>query len=313
MIQFNPQLHFSQFSPVELDETQRRLQEMQAEIQLLYFQTLPLKERCEVYQSAKKQHPNDPEAVTSLMEQFYGKAEDIGALEHELESIDHKVRELTEEKKIAALDPRGCCKLSRRVRKEANASYLFSPTSKQIYMLEKKNLGRSSMGKGPHKVKKAICLKSQKPVAVKIFRGGRSDLEVEILRRLEKLHDHFLVPSYKHKEVNQIIILNLEPGVALNQLTLPLTQDERRLIFTECKRQIEELHRKGIIHCDLKADNILYDREKGRVSIIDFGMSKLFARKEGGYTLQFWDGSQIVTQELDTIDNELERDLFIPK
>jgi ribosomal protein S6 kinase alpha-5 len=59
-----------------------------------------------------------------------------------------------------------------------------------------------------------------------------------------------------------------------------LTESEVRLYLAEILVAIEELHKNGIIHRDIKLDNVLIDKE-GHIRIADFGLSKegMFEKK----------------------------------
>lgn len=59
-----------------------------------------------------------------------------------------------------------------------------------------------------------------------------------------------------------------------------LQEDEVRIYLAEMILAVEELHRNGIIHRDIKPDNILIDAE-GHACLTDFGLSKegMFEKK----------------------------------
>jgi len=59
-----------------------------------------------------------------------------------------------------------------------------------------------------------------------------------------------------------------------------LSEAEARLYLAEILLAIEELHKNGIIHRDIKLDNILIDNT-GHACLTDFGLSKegMFEKK----------------------------------
>ena len=60
-----------------------------------------------------------------------------------------------------------------------------------------------------------------------------------------------------------------------------LIESEAKLYLAEILVGIEELHKNGIIHRDIKLENILIDKE-GHIKITDFGLSKdgMFEKKQ---------------------------------
>jgi serine/threonine protein kinase len=58
-------------------------------------------------------------------------------------------------------------------------------------------------------------------------------------------------------------------------LTLLKIPEEERAIYTnKIKNKVKKLHSLGIIHGDIHEDNIVVNREKDKVGLIDFGLSK---------------------------------------
>ena len=68
-------------------------------------------------------------------------------------------------------------------------------------------------------------------------------------------------------------------------------------ILRQILSALEACHKKGIVHRDLKLENILFDSSspKGAVKIIDFGQSKILMNKED--TKEFT-GSVMVTSNI---------------
>ena len=62
----------------------------------------------------------------------------------------------------------------------------------------------------------------------------------------------------------------------------PYTEDESRNIMIQLFQAIAYLHSKGIVHRDLKYENIMFanDTPKSEIKIIDFGLSQKFAAGE---------------------------------
>ncbi len=70
------------------------------------------------------------------------------------------------------------------------------------------------------------------------------------------------------------IILSYIPGKTLRELKVEkkLTWGKVRNIFLLILQTLSELHSKGYVHCDLKPQNVLYDRDE--IFLIDFAASR---------------------------------------
>src|SRR5205809_1508509 len=64
-----------------------------------------------------------------------------------------------------------------------------------------------------------------------------------------------------------------------------LPPDEARRIMQETADALGAAHAFGIIHRDVKPDNILLEGSRGRVVVTDFGIAKALSSTTGGATL----------------------------
>src|SRR5690606_19331421 len=71
------------------------------------------------------------------------------------------------------------------------------------------------------------------------------------------------------------LAMELVEGDALSGLPLPLPAERVRLLIGQLLRALEHAHAMGLIHRDLKPDNVLIERRNGRdhARIIDFGIA----------------------------------------
>lgn len=77
------------------------------------------------------------------------------------------------------------------------------------------------------------------------------------------------------------LVLEYKKGINLKELKKSgiLTWIEVRNIFFYLLNLVEKLHKCGIIHGDLKPENIIYN--KGEIYLIDFGAAKFVGEKRG--------------------------------
>ena len=74
------------------------------------------------------------------------------------------------------------------------------------------------------------------------------------------------------------IIQEFVPGKALFEvlLSMEMSEDECKLISFQLLDLLDYLHTQGTIHCDIKPENIIYDRSTHKVYLLDFGSAKKF-------------------------------------
>ncbi|CAB3400506.1 unnamed protein product [Caenorhabditis bovis] len=122
-------------------------------------------------------------------------------------------------------------------------------------------------------------------VAVKIiwkrdlnpYRLSRVQREVECLRTL----DHpFIIKIHQISEDEHNIYMFTEiaeRGELYGKIARdgPIKENEARLLFWQIILAVEHMHNRGVVHRDLKAENILID-ENGHVKIVDFGFGNFY-------------------------------------
>jgi tRNA A-37 threonylcarbamoyl transferase component Bud32 len=134
----------------------------------------------------------------------------------------------------------------------------------------------------------------KRDVAVKVLRDELRDVpavrerfrrEAEAVARLR--HPH-VIPIYAVGERERIayFIMPLVDGESLRarldrERRLPIP--EVRRILRECATGLAAAHRAGLVHRDIKPDNIMLDGPEARVLLMDFGIAK--AAQAGGETL----------------------------
>jgi len=121
-------------------------------------------------------------------------------------------------------------------------------------------------------------------VALKIFNHKRRESffnEKVLLDRLKnvphviQLYSAWAINSSSDSNAQYVIVMQLFEGEAANRLKLASYERHHILRIAEQGAQaLKLIHQRGIIHGDVKLDNILYSKKTGAV-IIDFGVSCL--------------------------------------
>jgi hypothetical protein len=148
-------------------------------------------------------------------------------------------------------------------------------------------LGRGGMGS----VYRAYSLKLFRFVAIKVFAPRRTASEIDLIRfhneimLTARLKHRNIVPVYDSGEDQgqQYFVMELMEGGSLAPL---LENRDRELprqivpIVVKVARALHFAHQKGIVHRDIKPDNILLDGE-GEPAIGDFGIAKSLEESPG--------------------------------
>jgi len=110
---------------------------------------------------------------------------------------------------------------------------------------------------------------------------------LEEAERASRFSDSHVAAVYDVLEEQGEIFLILEyvEGENLRQrLRQPLSLDEFFTIAIQCAEALVSAHKQGIVHCDIKPENIMLTNE-GQVKILDFGVAKHLPRSDQSSTV----------------------------
>ena len=150
-----------------------------------------------------------------------------------------------------------------------------------------REIGRGGMGI----VYRAKDKRLKRIVAVKVLPpefGYRSDIKTRFLREAEtaaQLNHPNIVPIYSVDEGDGLVyfVMACVDGSTLARELHDrgrMSADETRRIMREVTDALAYAHGRGVVHRDIKPDNILLDGETGRAMVTDFGIAR--AVQEGG-------------------------------
>jgi len=152
-------------------------------------------------------------------------------------------------------------------------------------------LGQGGMG---------VVYKGRQPlldrlVAIKVLRpdlGTSDEFQVRFLkeaRTLAKLLHPYIVTVFDFGKTGDLYYLVMEyvEGPTLRQLRAEngLTERDALDYVPQIAEALEHAHEAGVVHRDVKPDNVLVDR-RGRVRLVDFGLASLFGPGPGGTPLE---------------------------
>lgn len=156
-----------------------------------------------------------------------------------------------------------------------------------------------TLGSGAYaKVKAGHSLKLNRPVAIKIIskRSAPKDMldkflprEIEMLKAMNHENVVKLLESIVTENEVYLALEYAEKGDLLDYINSRkfLSEDAARKLFGDLVNGIAACHAKGIVHRDLKCENLLLDAQM-RLKITDFGFSR---RQEKGINLETYCGS----------------------
>ncbi|HET7458965.1 MAG TPA: serine/threonine-protein kinase [Gemmatimonadaceae bacterium] len=134
-------------------------------------------------------------------------------------------------------------------------------------------------------VYRAIDVRLRRPVAIKVLPPDfafRGDVRSRFLREAEtaaRLSHPNIVPIFAVDERDGLVyfVMALVDG---ESLASRLARDRRpplgvvRRVLREVADALAYAHGKGVVHRDVKPDNVLIDRESGRAMVTDFGIAR---------------------------------------
>jgi len=128
------------------------------------------------------------------------------------------------------------------------------------------------------KLKRTVALKFLPPeLAESPEAGERFIREAQAAAALS--HPHICtIHEISEEEDQSFIVMEYIEGQSLRQKILkgPLDQTEALNIAIQVAEGLEEAHKKGIVHRDIKSGNIMLT-EKGTAKVMDFGLAKVFS------------------------------------
>jgi eukaryotic-like serine/threonine-protein kinase len=152
----------------------------------------------------------------------------------------------------------------------------------------KARLGAGGMGEvylaDDPKLKRCVALK-RLPPHMRLDERYRSNLLREA-RRASSLNDPHVAQVYDvlEDEGEAFLLMEYVEGNTLRQkISSPLPMAEVLDIAIQCTEALLTAHQKGVVHCDIKPENIMLT-PAGLVKILDFGIAKRLPSQEAGTT-----------------------------
>ncbi|XP_059615059.1 uncharacterized protein LOC132260760 [Phlebotomus argentipes] len=156
-----------------------------------------------------------------------------------------------------------------------------------------KTLGRGNFAV----VKLASNLVTKSKVAIKIIDKTCLDeenlqktfREISVLKLLRHPHITRLYEVMESKSMIYLVTEHAARGEVFDHLVANgrMTEEEASRVFAQIVSAVDYCHRKGVVHRDLKAENVLLDNEMN-IKLADFGFSNTFT---DGVPLSTWCGS----------------------
>ncbi len=151
------------------------------------------------------------------------------------------------------------------------------------YLIEAE-IGRGGMAA----VYRALDLRLNRHVAIKLLPPDlafNAEVKTRFLREAQmaaQLNHPNIVPIYSVDERDGVVyfVMALVEGITLAQQlyeTPRMSFGEVRRVIGDVADALDYAHRKGVVHRDIKPDNIMLDRTAGRTMVTDFGIARAAA------------------------------------
>ncbi len=153
------------------------------------------------------------------------------------------------------------------------------------YQIEKK-IGEGGMGV----IYKAYQPNLNRYVAIKVLRPAYASKKPASIKRFKreaqaiaKLNHPNILPVYDcgvEGDYNYIVMRYVEEGQTLSDLMhqSPLTHEQAIYLISQIAKALTFAHQRGVIHRDVKPDNILIDNDQ--ILLTDFGIAKIIKESE---------------------------------
>jgi eukaryotic-like serine/threonine-protein kinase len=137
-------------------------------------------------------------------------------------------------------------------------------------------------GGGMGRVYEALDTELEERIALKVLRAGLSDdalerfrREVKLTRRIQHRNVARMFDIGEHKG-EKFLTMELVDGEPLTRQigTTPLPWPRLRALAEQICHGLAAAHAAGVVHRDLKPDNVLIERDTDRVVITDFGIAR---------------------------------------
>ncbi|BBM85821.1 bifunctional serine/threonine-protein kinase/formylglycine-generating enzyme family protein [Candidatus Uabimicrobium amorphum] len=146
---------------------------------------------------------------------------------------------------------------------------------------------------------KAIHIKSQKTVAIKTLRTQSKKAQDRFMREykfLSSIHHENLLRAYDffQQDNRSYMVLEFVQGTSLKDIFesgIKIPLHDQLAIANKIARGIQILNMSGIIHRDIKPDNIMVNLHDGIVKILDLGIGKDINR---GHTSNLTIGGEVI-------------------